>query len=50
MAKKDITKRKKGEVIHEAKIEGNEFNNKFDIKIILCVILIGVVLFGILFI
>lgn len=49
MAKKDIIKRKKGEVIHEAKIEGNDFNNQFNIKIILGLILIGVVVFSILF-
>ena len=50
MAKKDIIKRKKGEIIHEAKIEEKEFNNQFKIKIGLILILIGVVLFSMLFI
>ena len=49
MAKKDIIKRKKGEVIHEAKIDGNDLKNQFDVKIILAVVLIGIVLFSILF-
>lgn len=49
MAKKDIIKRKKGEIIHEAKIDCKDFNSGFNVKTILVVILLGVVLFSILF-
>lgn len=48
MAKKDIIKRKKGEVIYDAKIEGQETGLK-DYKIILAVILFIIILFAILF-
>lgn len=49
MTKKDIIKVKKGEVIHEAKIDGEQYNDQTNLKIILGVVLIGVVLFSILF-
>lgn len=48
MSKKDITKRKKGEVIYDAKIEG-QVNDLKNYKIILATILFIVVLFVVLF-
>ena len=48
MAKKDIVKHKKGEVIHDAKIEGQEKNTEI-YKIILVVVLFVIVLLVILF-
>ena len=42
MSKKDITKRKKGEVIYEAKIDGQE-RKPMDYKIILMVLLFVIV-------
>lgn len=49
MAKKDIIKRKKGEVIYEAKIDDDDFKNQINVKIILAIVIIGIVLFSILF-
>lgn len=48
MAKKDIVKRKKDEVIYDAKIEGQEVGFE-NYKVILATILFIVVLFVILF-
>lgn len=48
MAKKDIIKKKKDEVIYDAKIDGDN-NNFYSPKIILMTILFVVVLFVILF-
>lgn len=42
MSKRDITKRKKGEVIYEAKIDGKE-RKLMDYKIILMVLLFVIV-------
>lgn len=42
MSKRDITKRKKGEVIYEAQIEGQKRKN-IEYKIILMVLLFGIV-------
>lgn len=42
MSKKDITKRKKGEVIYEAQLEGQK-RKYIDYKIILMVLLFGIV-------
>ena len=43
MAKKDITKRKKGEVIYDAQIEGEPKKWKLD-KSVLAILLLAVVL------
>ena len=48
MSKQDIIKKKKGEVIHEAKIDGDNTRNDYDFKIIIAIIVV-LVLFGILF-
>lgn len=49
MAKKDITKHKKGEIIYDAKIDGKE-KEIIDYKIILIVIIflivLGLIIFG----
>lgn len=49
MAKKDITKKKKNEVIHDAVLDNNDFQKEIIIKVILGVLVFCVVLFSILF-
>ena len=48
MTKKDIINKKKGEIIHEAKID-NEFKKENNFKIILVILLLGVTIFSMLF-
>lgn len=48
MTKKDIVNKKKGEVIYEAKID-NDYKKENNLKIILGVILLGIVIFSMLF-
>lgn len=48
MTKKDIVNKKKDEVIYEAKIDNN-LKKENNLKIILCVLLLVLVIFGILF-
>lgn len=49
MARKDIMKKKKGEVIYEAQIDGKDVNKTDNVKIILGVLLLGIALFSMLF-
>lgn len=49
MAKKDIIKKKKGETIHEAKLDNNGLQKENIMKIVLAALVLCVVLFSILF-
>ena len=49
MANKNITKRKKGETIREAKLDNNSLQTENIFKIVLAVLVLFVALFSILF-
>jgi len=49
MAKRDITKKKKGETIHEAKLDNSSLQRENIIKIVLAVLVLCLALFSILF-